>query len=92
MKTLTSEENAVKERAKRMHERAARETGVRKGYWERPELPTIFDAFPQDLEALDDLIHDLKAKADLCTGTDRSVSWGVVGVWWGCSGGVARWG
>lgn len=73
---MQTEETDLKERAKRVLDRATRETGCKNVGKQKPELQKIFDTFPNDLEQLDDMIHDLKAKAEMCTGTDQSV--GVV--------------
>ena len=55
-----------------MLERAKRETGVSKPE-ERPEIVAEFSHFPNELEAIEDVIHELRAKAQACVGTDQSV-------------------
>lgn len=70
------EEKDKKVAARDMYTRAVRETGCQNVEKERPELLLIFSQFPNEVEALDDFIHELKAKAEMCVGTDESV--GVV--------------
>lgn len=71
-KALTREEQEAMERAQRMLEKAKRETGVSKPQ-ERPEIVAEFGHFPNELEAIEDVIHELMAKAQACVGTDQSV-------------------
>lgn len=56
----------------RLLARAKRETGCR-SLSENPELMGTFRMLPDDLELIEDRIHDMRAKAELCVGTDQSV-------------------
>ena len=65
----------AKSRAKQCLDRATKETGMK-----TPDdhLKSIFAMFPNELNKVEDKIHELRAQAELCEGTDRSVS--TVGV------------
>ena len=68
VRTLTPEVNTAKEKARLLLERAQRETGM-----ESPDSNGIFAMFPDSLDEIDDKIHELKAEAELCMGTNQSV-------------------
>ena len=40
---------------------------------ENQQLMEMFNDFPNELERLDDMIHDLQAQAEMCMGTDENV-------------------
>lgn len=40
---------------------------------DNPRLMEIFSDLPNELERLDDLIHDFQAQAEMCMGTDENV-------------------
>ena len=37
------------------------------------QLVELFNDFPNELERLDDMMHDLQAKAEMCMGADENV-------------------
>ena len=70
---MLHDENTSKERASKLLSHARKVTGVSKPE-DKPELLDTFRNYPDDLEAIDDRIHELRAQADLCVSTDDSVS------------------
>lgn len=70
---MANEEGELKEKALHAFNRASKETGCKDVARERPDLYKTFGKLTNDLEELDDLIHELKAKVDMCMGTDQSV-------------------
>ena len=69
---LCQEVDELKENARRKLERASKESGVSKP----EELKAAFNLLPNRLEEIEDQIHELRAQAEACVGTDQSV--GVV--------------
>ena len=66
------EERVTKERASALLNRAQKECGV-KNPGDKPELMEIFNDLPNELDRLNDTIHDLQAQAEMCMGTDENV-------------------
>ena len=66
-------ERLSKERANALLNRARKECGVQNPS-DNPQLMEIFNDIPNELDRLDDMIHDLQAQAEMCMGTDENVS------------------
>ena len=66
------EERLSKERANALLNRARKECKVQNPS-DNPELMEMFNDFPNELDRLDDMIHDLQAQAEMCVGTDENV-------------------
>lgn len=73
---LSDEEGELKEKAKRMLDRAKKECGVNKPE-DKPDMERAFTLLPNQLDEVEDMIHELRAQAEACVGTDQSV--GVAG-------------
>ena len=73
MKVLTDEEKDLKLIAKRAIDKAEKETGCKDVKNDNPRLYKTFQQFPDDQAMLDDRIHETRAKAEMCMGTDQSV-------------------
>lgn len=61
-----------KERANALLNKARKECGVQNPS-DNQHLMEMFNDFPNELERLDDMIHDLQAQAEMCMGTDENV-------------------
>ena len=72
LKECEYEERVSKERANAYLNKARRECGVQNPS-ENQQLMEMFNDFPNELERLDDMIHDLQAQAEMCMGTDEHV-------------------
>ena len=66
------EEKISKDRANALLNRARKECGVQNP-GDNPRLMEIFSDLPNELERLNDMIHDLQAQAEMCMGTDENV-------------------
>lgn len=71
-------ETASKEKAGQLLSRARKETGQL-----TDELLASFRMFPDQLEAIEDRIHELSAQAEMCIGVDRSVGVAIWRYGWG---------
>lgn len=60
--------NEAKEKARRLLEIAQRETSM-----DSPDSSGSFAMFPDSIDEIDDKIHELRAEAELCMGTNQSV-------------------
>lgn len=74
-KVLSQETEDLKVKARRSLEKASKESGVSR-LENRPDLDAAFKLLPNTLADIEDLIHELRAQAEACVGTDQSV--GVV--------------
>ena len=72
LKGYEYEERVSKERANALLNRARKECGVQNPS-DNPKLMEMFNNFPNELDRLDDMIHDLVAQAEMCMGTDENV-------------------
>ncbi len=70
---MSEQENVAKDKAKHCLDRATRETGMKTP---DEQLKRIFAMFPNQLDKVEDKIHELRAQAEMCEGTDCSVSSG----------------
>lgn len=66
------DERISKDRANALLNRARKECEVQNPS-DNPRLMEIFSDLPNELERLDDLIHDFQAQAEMCMGTDENV-------------------
>lgn len=73
VKELESLENDSKAEAGRLLAMAREETGARKPE-DKPDLLHSFSFFPDQLDTIDEKLHDLRAQAEMCAGTDKHVS------------------
>ena len=55
-----------------MFNKARRECGVQNPS-DNQQLVELFNDFPNELERLDDMIHDFQAQAEMCMGADENV-------------------
>ena len=55
-----------------MFNKARRECGVQNPS-DNQQLVELFNDFPNELERLDDMIHDLQVQAEMCMGADENV-------------------
>ena len=72
LKECEYQERVSKERANALLNKARRECGVQNPS-DNQQLMEMFNDFPNELERLDDMIHDLQAQAEMCMGTDENV-------------------
>ena len=80
LKLQEYEEKTTKEKASALLNRAQRECGV-KNPSDKPQLMEIFSDLPNELDRLNDMIHDLQAQAEMCMGTDENVRMSIVNVY-----------
>jgi hypothetical protein len=72
---LSNEVDELKSKAHRFLRKAQEVCGVSTPE-DKPDIAKAFTVLPNTLEEVEDLIHELKAQAEACVGTDQSV--GVV--------------
>ena len=77
-------ESLSKRLASDLLSRARQETGVHKPE-DNPELMRSFQLFPDQLDKIEEQLHDLNAQAEISAGTDAQVNGQTVG---GGAGGV----
>ncbi len=72
VKECEYQERVSKERANALLNKARKECGVQNPS-DNQHLMEMFNDFPNELERLDDMIHDLQAQAEMCMGADENV-------------------
>ena len=70
---MESLENDSKAIAGQLLAVAREKTGARNPE-DNPDLLSSFGLFPDQLDAIDEKLHDLRAQAEMCAGTDMHVS------------------
>jgi len=73
MEAVKESEAQSKQLASDLLTKARRETGVHKPE-DNPELMRAFQLFPDQLDKIEEHLHDLQAQADISAGTDVQVS------------------